>query len=666
MANQADRLFQQGLALLNQERLEQAREIFEKVVKINPKHFDAFHLLGIIAAQLNAFEAADVLFDKAIKLNRNNPYFYCNRGNVLKELKQFKNAISNYDKAIGINKDFALAHLNKSIALCDLERFEEALSSVDNAIQVKSNYAEAYYQRGFNLKELKRYDDALASYNQAIEIKPDFAEAYSSRGTLLAEFKRFAESIVSYETAIQLKPDFAEAYLNQANVFKELKRFDESLASYDKAIELKRDYADAYSNRAIVLKELKRFEEALASCYKAIDIKPDFAEAYLNQGNVLKELNFFEDALNSYNKAIDYKFDFAEAYSSRGILLAEFKRFEESLTSYDKAIEHKRDFADAHLNKSFLLLSLQNFENGWQLYEWRWKSIQKISYREFSQPLWLGIESLENKTILLHAEQGLGDTIQFCRYAALVKQTGAKVLLEVPKSLIELLKDLEGVDVLLEQGKQLPPFDYHCPLLSLPLAFKTRLETIPFAKPYLKANQNKTNYWQKRIGNLTNLKVGLVWNGGFRANQSELWTVNERRNISLRILANKLSAINVNFYSLQKGEPADSEIRGQENLYWPNNNFFNFTNEIIDFSDTAALIENMDLIIAVDTSTAHLAAALGKPTWILNRFDSCWRWMLDRDDSPWYESVKLYRQGEDRQWDAVLERVAGELKKLDS
>jgi hypothetical protein len=312
-----------------------------------------------------------------------------------------------------------------------------------------------------------------------------------------------------------------------------------------------------------------------------------------------------------------------------------------------------------------LLLSLQDFENGWELYEWRWKKENFTSQkRNFTQPLWLGVESLPNKTILLHAEQGLGDTIQFCRYIPLVKKLGARVLLEVPKPLMELLEDFEGVDELIEAGKQLPEFNYHCPLLSLPLAFKTNLESIPFHKSYLKANQNKIVQWQKRIGNLSGLKVGLVWNGGFRANQPELWSVNERRNIPLKILAQKLHSINVNYYSLQKGEPAESEIRNRETEYFSNGNFINYTADLVDFSDTAALVANMDLIIAVDTSTAHLAAALGKPTWIVNRYDSCWRWFLDREDSPWYESVKLYRQGEDRQWAPVLERVARDLIQL--
>ena len=466
-----------------------------------------------------------------------------------------------------------------------------------------------------------------------------------------------------YIEILTINPRHFDALQLLGTIALQKKLFKKALELLDEALLIDKTYSLVFNNKGIVLKELMRFEEALTSCERAIELKPDYSEAYNNRGLVLKELMRFEEALTSHERAIELKPDNTVAYSNRGMVLTELKRFDEALASFDKAIALKVDFAEAYYNKSHVLLSLQDFENGWQLYEWRWKLKQQISHQKFSQPLWLGVESLENKTILLHTEQGLGDTIQFCRYAALVKKLGAKVLLEVPKSLIELLKYLEGVEVI-EAGKKLPVFDYHCPLLSLPLAFKTQIETIPFPKPYLKANQNKINQWQKRIGNINGIKVGLVWNGGFRKNNPELWTLNERRNIPLKIFAQKVNSINVNYFSLQKGNPAESEIRGHETEYWPRGNFFNFADELIDFSETAALISHMDLIIAVDTSTAHLAAALGKPTWILNRFDSCWRWMHDREDSPWYESVKLYRQGEDRQWEPVLERVARDLIEL--
>ena len=629
--NDADRLFQQGFALLNQGRHEQAKEILEKAIKINPKHFDALHLLGIIAAQVKNHALAISFFDKAVKLNRTNPFFYFNRGNAYIEANQIDNALINYNKSI------------------DLDPL----------------YAEAYFYKAIALTAKNLLSEALVSINKAIQIKPDHAEYLTNRGGILAKLNLFEEALISYDMAISLNPNHALAFNNRGNVLKNLNQFEDALKSYDKAIEFQHDYADAYSNRGIVLFILKRFDQALRSYDTSIELKCDSAEAYLNRGNALMEFNSFDEALASYDKTIKLKPDYADAYSNRGIALSNLKRYAEALESYDKAIKLKPDLTDSYLNKSLILLLLQDFKNGWQAYEWRWKSKQKKSNRDFVQPLWLGVESLLNQTILIHAEQGLGDTIQFCRYAALVKKLGARVLLEVPKSLMVLLKDLEGVDILLEQGKPLPDFDFHCPLLSLPLAFKTELQTIPFPKSYLKADQNKINQWQKRL-NLNGFKVGLVWSGGFRAIETESSSIFERRNIPLKILAQKLNSIKVNYFSLQKGDPAESEIRGHETEYWPSGNFFNYADELLDFSDTAALISNMDLVIAVDTSTAHLAGALGKPTWILNRFDLCWRWMLDRDDSPWYESVKLYRQEDDRQWAPVLERVARDLKELNT
>jgi len=265
---------------------------------------------------------------------------------------------------------------------------------------------------------------------------------------------------------------------------------------------------------------------------------------------------------------------------------------------------------------------------------------------------------------LLYAEQGLGDALQFCRYAQLVKNEGAHVMLEVPDALMGLLEQLPGVDRLIAQGKSLPSFDCQCPLMSLPLAFGTTMATIPFPGGYLRADETKVRHWRDKIGDSAGLKVGVAWNGGFRPDQPELWPTNARRNIPLDVFARAFSSVHAEFFSLQKGDPAESAIRGREPEYWPRGNFFNFANDLRDFSDTAALIANLDVVVTVDTAVAHLAAALGKPTWILNRFDSCWRWLLNRAHSPWYQSVKLYRQNDDCRWEPALEHLAADLSEL--
>ena len=582
--NDSVKLFHQGLGLLNQGNLTQAKNIFEQAVKINPKHLDAINFLGIIAAQTKNYQLAVGYFDSAIKLDRNNSYLYCSRGRVYLEINQIELALINFKKAISLQPSFAEAYCHQAIALALQKQLNEALDSIDKAISINPEYSEAFYNRGNMLKELNRLDEALLSYDKAIALQPDFAVAHNNKG----------------------------------NVLKELNRFEEALTSYDKAIELKSDYADAYLNRGIILNHLKQFVDALSSYGKAIETDRNYAEAYLNRGNVLTELNFFNEAFESYNHTISLKPNYAQAY----------------------------------WNKSLLHLLLQDFENGWELYEWRWKKPDFTSpQRNFTQPLWLGLDSLANKTILLHAEQGLGDTIQFCRYAALVKKSGAKVLLEVPKSLMELLKDLDGVDHLLEQGMPLPDFDYHCPLLSLPLAFKTVMNSIPSPRPYLRCNDGKLEIWNQRLGDKLKPRFGLVWSGNTAHKHDR------NRSLALADLVNYLPK-EFEYVSLQK------EVRDSDKQVLASNSIKHFEDDLNDFSDTAALCDLMDIIISVDTSVAHLSGALGKLTWILLAFVPDWRWLLKRNDSPWYESVKLYRQSENREWAPVLEQLARDLTKL--
>ncbi len=278
----------------------------------------------------------------------------------------------------------------------------------------------------------------------------------------------------------------------------------------------------------------------------------------------------------------------------------------------------------------------------------------------FPQPLWLGEQDIAGKTLFLWWEQGLGDTIQFCRYATLAEARGAQVVMSVQQPLRELLKRISPTIRIVEQDEVPADFDYHCPLLSLPVAFGTTLETIPAKIPYLRSNSEKSLFWQEKLGEKNKPRVGLVWSGGFRPDQPEVWSVNRRRNIPLATLA-ALKNPDIEFYSLQKGQPAESELAELVRGNWDGPRLIDFTSLLNDFSDTAALIENLDLVISVDTSTAHLAGALGKPVWILNRFDTDWRWLLERTDSPWYPTAKLYRQEKAGDWDAVVRRVKTDL-----
>jgi len=315
----------------------------------------------------------------------------------------------------------------------------------------------------------------------------------------------------------------------------------------------------------------------------------------------------------------------------------------------------------AYMNRAYAALLAGDFANGWVDHEWRWKARpQMLDPRFPDRTQWLGRESLLGKRIILRSEQGHGDTLQFSRYAKQVADLGATVIFEVQSELAALLANLEGVSQLVLRGEPLPAFDFHCPLMSLPLAFRTSLATIPAQVPYLVADPLKTRLWKDKLGPRTKPRVGLVWSGGFRPDQPELWPVNNRRNVPLAKLA-ALRNADIAFYSLQKGQPAESELTELKAAGWQGPELIDFTAALRDFSDTAALIENLDLVISVDTATAHLAAALAKPVWIMNRFDTCWRWLLDRDDSPWYPTVRLYRQQRAGDWDDVVERMRGYL-----
>jgi tetratricopeptide (TPR) repeat protein len=644
--------FQEALTLHREGHLDQACRHYQQVLHMQPGHFDTLHMLGVIAYQTkNSYRAID-LISRAIEINPNLYIAFNNRGTILNALKQHNVALLNYDQAIALKPDFAEAYNNRGNTLKEIKQFDAALQSYDQAIALKPGYALAYYNRGNTLKEIKQFDAALQSYDQAIAIKPDYAEAYNNRGNILHELMQFDAALQNYNQAISIKPDYTEAYINRGNILQDLKQFHVALQNYDQAIALNPDYAEVYSNRGNTLNNLKQFHAALQSYEKAISIKPDFAEAYNNRGNVLKDLKLFDAALQSYDQAIAIRPDFAEAYNNRGNVLKDLKLFDAALQSYEKAIAIRPGYGKAHGNLSLCHLEMGNFDKGWEKYEWRWESNEtKGDLRKFAQPLWVGAESLHGKSILLHSEQGTGDTLQFCRYAKLVADLGAHVILEVQEYLFSLLANIEGVAVLVSKGSTLPSFDFHCPLLSLPLAFKTDIDSIPVCERYIKSDAGRVAEWQTKLGIIIKPRVGLAWSGSTRHKND----VN--RSIPLCDFV-KLLPSEYNYLSLQKEvRDADTEtLKSHPEI-------LHFGEELKDFADTAALCELVDIIVSVDTSVAHLAGALGKPVWILLPFNPDWRWLRDRNDSPWYPTARLYRQDRVDDWEGVYARVKADLRK---
>jgi tetratricopeptide (TPR) repeat protein len=485
---------------------------------------------------------------------------------------------------------------------------------------LKSSITEQLFQKGLAYHQRGQFNEALEVYYQILEINPKHFDALQLIATLFLQCKKYNDSLNFFKSALKIKSNFVPALINYGNVLKELKNFDEALKNYDKAIRLEPNNVGAYNNRGNILKDLKRYDEALKNYDVAIQLKPDYAEAYNNRGSLLNDL----------------------------------KRFDEAIISLNKAIQLKPDYAEPISNKAYLKLLLGEYKEGWLLHESRKNKKDRINdYPKFPAPLWLGDASIEGKTLLVHSEQGLGDTLQFCRYLPMLQSFKPKeIIFYVEKSLISILSSMDNEITLIEKNQPLPSFDYYCPLLSLPLAFKTTIETIPANIPYLKVDDVKNTYWQDQLGKQTKPRIGLVWSGSTKHKNDH------NRSLMLTQLSSVL-ALPFEFHSLQK------DIRdGDNETLQTYKNLNQHQDNLHDFSDTAALINQMDLIISVDTSVAHLAGALGKQVWILLPFMPDFRWLLDRDDSPWYPTTKLFRQPQIGDWDSVIQQLISELNTL--
>jgi tetratricopeptide (TPR) repeat protein len=464
----------------------------------------------------------------------------------------------------------------------------------------------------------------------------------------LCQQGRLAEAEQLCAAILAVKPDQIDALQLLGTIKLANGRYSGALDFISRAMRLQAPSPEILRIHGLVLSALGRPHEAIESFDRAIKLKSKFSDAHHDRGNALTQLNRFDEALTSYDRALVLRSNFIEARYNRGVTLTELKRFDEALASHDRVLAERPDHADAHFSEALCRLKIGDFDRGWEKYEWRWETeVQRPAKRSFTQPLWLGQEEIAGKTILLHAEQGLGDTIQFCRYVPLVAARGVRVVLEVQKSLQELMSSLDGVAHIMSRGDPLPDFDLQCPLLSLPLAFRTQLETIPSAVPYLRASPQALNNWERRLGPRDRPRIGLVWSG----NPNPINPGDHIRSIGFNSFLSLLD-INATFVSLQK------DVRAADAMVLKDrSDLLHFGDELSTFSDTAALISNLDLVISVDTSVAHLAGALGKPVWVLLSFLGDWRWLLDREDSPWYPTARLFRQDATRAWDNVIARV---------
>ena len=715
-------LYEQGLKHLQAGRHLDAQVCCQRALALAPDDADSLHLAGLLAYEAGGNDDAMEWFSRAIGQTA-KPEYLTSLGAVLQRLKRLDEALQAFDKAVQLRPD-AANWKNLANQLFDLQRWDAALRAylilleldprdwdaacragylhyrsgqLQQALacfgvcdQVKPNDAPTLYMRSVFLFGLRRYEQAIAEGERAHALDPANADTCNNVGTALQELHRYQDALPWFERAIERRPNFEAALFNKAASLAKLRRIADGLAAYDRLavvrgpgsvvtdfqlaellIELDRrqdaltllnrcdaarpNHAATLQLRAVCLRGLGQREASLADSRRAHELDPGNAATCNNIGVILNELGRYREALPWLEKARALRPGDVETLNNLADTQAQLGDLAEAAATYDRARAIDPDDANAALGIAHIDLVNGNFATGWAGREARWRVPGlPIVYPKFSQPMWLGESSIAGKTILIYADEGMGDAIQLARYLPMVAALGATVILVVQPALQPLLSGVAGVSqcVANNSTEGLPPFDTFCPMLSLPLAFKTRLETVPAEIPYLPLpTAEAVRVWEERLPLHDRLRVGLVWSG----NPGHARDI--KRSIPLRALTRILD-VDVTFVSLQK------ELRAEDKPALAETGMIDLTADLGDFNDTAALLCCLDLVITVDTSVAHLAGALGRPAWVLLPFSPDYRWLLGRDDNPWYPTLRLFRQSESREYGSVLDRVRAELVAL--
>lgn len=531
----------------------------------------------------------------------------------------------------------------KGAELANSGRLDAAVQAFRQAVALAPDYAEAHYNLGVLLRMQGHLEAAIESYRNALAIQPDFPNAHYNTGNANLTLGRLEEAAESYRQAIALRADFAEAHNNLGNVYKELEKFDEALVSCDKALAIKPDYAEALSNKGAILRDMGNPEESLLYCQKAIEHAPQYAQAYNNLGLAFQDTGNLDAAIEHFKQAMERLAEYPEAYSNLGIALQASARLEEAAASYQKALDIDANCVEAHNNFGMLQLLRGDFDQGWQNFAWQWqmKGATTIA-RHYPQPFWNG-DSFERKTLFIYPVQGFGDFIQFSRYVPLAKAKGGRVIIEVPAQLHALFADMEAVDVVISSDQKPQAFDIQARLLDLPGLFNTSLENIPAVQP-LNPPNDLMDKWRERLKDFKGRRVGLVWAGNPDHKNDR------NRSINPEMIKPLLDIEGIDYFSLQVGRDGEADLNFGDRMV-------NLAPEFSSFAETAAAMKNLDIIISVDSAPAHLAGALGCQTWTLLPFAPDWRWLMDREDSPWYPSMRLFRQPAIGDWSQVMEQV---------
>jgi tetratricopeptide (TPR) repeat protein len=679
-------------ALDQQGRLAEAVEAYRQFLTTEPRNGDALQLLGTALARMGRPAQAVEALSAAAAIKTNNPFLQVNLANALNAVGRHSDALTCYGGAVALKPDFAAAHRGRGMTLLHLGQTEDAVRALSNAIRLEPHNPAFYNDLGVALERAEQKTEALAQFERAIQLDARFVEAHHNRGLLEATLGRYQQALESLDRALALQPNIAALHANRGNVLADLGRSEEAIASFDEALALEPRDELTLRKRGQLLLKLQRPSEALASFDKAVALAPQDSEAHFLRGVCLALMEDYAQALLGFDRSLALAPNSPEVLNNRGVALGQLGRHEEALESFAKATAVAPGYIEAHTNsantlttlqrqaeavqsfdralaikpqdsslqwgKARALLSLGDFRNGWPLYESRLQLEHlRPLQRHTDLQRWQGWESIEGRTLLVYAEQGLGDTVQFFRYVPLLEARGAKVIFETQPALQTLLQTAPTRARILPFGAPLPPFDLATPLLSLPGLLGTELDSIPGGVPYITAEPARTASWKERLAALPGRKLGLTWQGHIETEKHGGYI---GRSFGLAAAAPLAAIPGVTLISLQKGEAS-----GQRSQVAFGSKVLELTDPgemgAAELLDTAALLSALDLVVTTDTFTAHLAGALGIPVWVVLSYSPDWRWLTEREDSPWYPTMRLFRQRTAGDWSEVFDRVARSL-----
>jgi tetratricopeptide (TPR) repeat protein len=642
-------------------REQEALECCDRALALDRTLAGAYRLRAAALTALGRREEALASYGEAVRHAPNDAAAHADLGVALEAVGRSRDALQCFARAIALDPNLVAAHHNLGILAARLGDYDRALKSFDRALALQPQDPALHNNRGNALKELGLLAEAARSFTLALNIQPGHLDTLHNRAVVYTLLGQHADALRDYDERLARRGDHASDLIGRGVALIGLGRCEEALAALERAIVLSPRDAMPYTQRGVGLQRLARHAEALASFDIALAIEPALPEVWNNRGVALFELDRPEEALTSFERALALRGAPADTYTNMGMALRALGRYGEALESFARTLARKPDDSKATFASAFVRLALGDFKQGWPLYEVRLRDPELgTAPRTFAAPRWEGREELAGKRLLVYADQGLGDAIQFCRYLPSLAARGASVTFEVVPSVKALLGSLGDGVQLLSRGERVPPIDFYCPLLSLPLALGTDQETIPGDVPYLAAEPARVATWRARLAELPGLRVGIAWQGNPTV---ERLILARGRSLPLEALAPLAQVSGVSLISLQKG-PGEEQLAA-----------CSFRDRVLDlgpefdrgpdaFLDTAAVMASLDVVISSDTSIAHLAGALARPTWVALAAVPEWRWLLSRDDSPWYPTMRLFRQQSRGDWRSVSASLAAALARL--